>query len=311
MRYVPNLIHSKSKVLPDYFKGDVYQPRQQNDLLTALGWIFSVCFFIGAIIMIKHPALTLVLGLLGFVLLPPGHRWIERTLRFRMTAKIKSVFCAVLLLGAVPLTNYYSQIDVQEENELKLQAEKAAHEKLLADKKDAQRKDSLSFYIQESQTLQKKHKTEDALKKLNYAMSFAVSDAELKLVSKEQTGILATKAIALVKAGNYKAALPELTNLISKDAGNSDLRYNRAICYNKTGKIQEAVTDLKAAIQFGNKDAGKLHDKINPIKKRVTGYVTRCCDGSTSNASGRGACSHHGGVCNWNEPIYEEYRKYE
>jgi energy-coupling factor transporter transmembrane protein EcfT len=38
-------------------------------------------------------------------------------------------------------------------------------------------------------------------------------------------------------------------------------------------------------------------------------YVTRtvganCCDGSTSNATGRGACSHHGGVCSWAVEYY-------
>jgi uncharacterized lipoprotein YehR (DUF1307 family) len=25
----------------------------------------------------------------------------------------------------------------------------------------------------------------------------------------------------------------------------------------------------------------------------------KCCDGTTSSATGRGACSHHGGVCEW------------
>lgn len=129
-------------------------------------------------------------------------------------------------------------------------------------------------------------------------------------ITKEQINISSIKTFDLVKAGKYQKALPELNNLIAQDVTNSDLLYNRAICYSKSGKIQEAVNDCKAAIQLSNKDAEKLHDKINPIKKRVSYYITRCCDGGTSNAKGRGACSGHGGVCNWNEPVYEEYRKY-
>ena len=39
-----------------------------------------------------------------------------------------------------------------------------------------------------------------------------------------------------------------------------------------------------------------------PVKEKET-YQVRvgaiCCDGSRSYATGRGACSHHGGVCEW------------
>jgi tetratricopeptide (TPR) repeat protein len=310
MRYLPNLIPDKFRVLPDYFKGSVYHPQQPNSISAILSWMISIIFFIAAIAMLNHPALTLLLGIIGFILLPPAHRWIERVLQFQMTNKIKGLLCAVLLFAVLPLKSYYKTIDIQEENELNFLAKKTADEKLIAEKKDTQRKDSLAYHLLQSQVLQKEHKSENALKKLEYAMTFASTEEEKKLISEEQVTILAAKAIALVKTGNYKKALPELTTLISKDTRNSDLLYNRAVCYNKTGKTQDAVTDLETAIKLGNKDAEKLYEKINPIKKRITGYVTRCCDGSTSNSSGSGACSHHGGVCNWNEPIYEEYRKY-
>ena len=38
----------------------------------------------------------------------------------------------------------------------------------------------------------------------------------------------------------------------------------------------------------------------------ITGYCTLCNDGtrSPSCATGKGACSHHGGVAEWNAPIY-------
>src|SRR5690606_41486298 len=108
---------------------------------------------------------------------------------------------------------------------------------------------------------------------------------------------------------------PETYTLSLHDAlpisSNDELLYSRALCYSKSGQTADAVRDCRKAMKLGNKEANKLHEKINPIKKRIAYYVTRCCDGTTSNAKGRGACSHHGGVCNWNEPVYEEYRKYE
>lgn len=311
MRYVPNLIPQTSKVLPDYFKGDVYHPRQESNLLNVIGWILGILFLIGAVVSIKHPVMTLLFGLLGFMLLPPGHRWIEKKLRFRFKTKIKSVAVAGLFIAAIPLTSHYSAIDKREAYEQQLREEKEKQEKLEAERRDQQRRDSLNFYIQASDKLEKAHKTDEAIKKLDYALAFASTETDKDLIAKERTGVLAIKTFDLVKAGKYKAAIPELNNLLQQDPNNADVLYNRALCYSKTGKTQEAVTDLKSAMQFGNADAEKLHNKINPIKKRVVGYVTRCCDGSTSYARGRGACSHHGGVCNWNEPVYEEYRKYD
>ena len=43
--------------------------------------------------------------------------------------------------------------------------------------------------------------------------------------------------------------------------------------------------------------------KKAPTPKPQRTYTTRvgaiCCDGTRSSATGRGACSHHGGVCEW------------
>ncbi len=312
MRYVPNLIPDKSKVLRDYFKGDIYEPHQQpNKLLTVLGWVFGVFFLIGAIASITHPVLTLVFGLLGFILLPPGHRWLERKLRFRFTTKAKSIVGAALFIGAMPLSSHYNDIDKQEALQLKVKTEQEQKTKAEAEKKEQERKDSLNYHIQLADKLEQEHKTDEATKQLEYALAFASTQADKDQISKERIGVSAIKTFDLVKAGKYQTALPELTSLIAQDGNSSNLLYNRAICYSKTGKIQEAVTDCKAAMQLGNSDAEKLHNQINPIRKRVAYYVTRCCDGTTSSSKGRGACSRHGGVCDWNEPVYEESRKYE
>jgi len=49
----------------------------------------------------------------------------------------------------------------------------------------------------------------------------------------------------------------------------------------------------------------KTHQETETTyKEQVTGYCTLCVDGtySPSCATGRGACSHHGGVAQWNAP---------
>src|SRR4030095_12099344 len=109
--------------------------------------------------------------------------------------------------------------------------------------------------------------------------------------SKQKVAISTTKIVTLIKAGKYNTVIPQLAGLILLEPNNADLYYNRGICYNKTGKIQEAVNDFRTAIELGSPNAEASFNKINPIRKRVIGYLTLCCDGSTSSSSGRGTCS--------------------
>ncbi|MFT3747041.1 MAG: tetratricopeptide repeat protein [Agriterribacter sp.] len=311
MRYVPNLIPENSKVLPDYFKGNLYKAAKKNPLRDTILWIIGVFFLIGALVSIKHPLMTLIFGLIGLILIPPGHQFIERKLKFRFAPKIKVITALALFIGSMPLANHYADVDQQISHQQKLAVEEAAKEKAIADQKEQQRKDSLVFYINQGNRLAKEHKIDEANKQLQYATAFAFLPIDKEQIEKEKTGITVIKILDLIKARKYQAALPEINELLNLDPSNSELIYNRAICYSKTGKIHEAVNDLKPLVHSGNTEAEKLYNKINPIRKRVAYYITRCCDGTTSNATGRGACSHHGGVCNWNEPVYEEYRKYE
>lgn len=60
--------------------------------------------------------------------------------------------------------------------------------------------------------------------------------------------------------------------------------------------------------------AEKTHvETTTSYKKETTGYCTLCSDGtySPSCATGRGACSHHGGVAQWNAPIYSNVPVYD
>ena len=55
------------------------------------------------------------------------------------------------------------------------------------------------------------------------------------------------------------------------------------------------------------------YETITTYERKITGYCTLCNDGTYSPtcATGRGACSHHGGVKEWNAPVYSEVPKKE
>lgn len=311
MKYIPNLIPEKSQVLKDYFKISKHSTQNSNHFLIFLRWFSGVFFLFFALASLKHPLLTLLFGFIGFMILPPGHKWIERKFRFCFTTKIKSIFGIVLFLFSIPLLGHYDTIDKKEAHLLKIKADEKEKIRVEFERKERIRNDSLIFYIDLTSKLTDKHKTDQALKQLKKANIFADLPEDKVKIEFERNNISFVKAFDFVKSEKYKSALPILDTLISKDQSRSDLFYNRALCYSKTGKIKEAVVDCLKAMQLGDKKADKLYNKINPIKRRIAYYVTRCCDGSTSGSTGRGTCSHHGGVCNWSEPVYEEYRKYE
>lgn len=311
MRYVPNLIPEKSKVLKEYFKGNVHTKKTSNSFQLFLSWLGGILFLLFALSTLKHPLLTLILGFIGFVLIPPGHNYMEKKFRFCFTTKIKTILTCGLFLFSIPILGHYNDIDKKEAQQLKLKKENEEKLRLIAERKEQIRNDSLIFYINASSKLADNHKTNEASKKLEKANSFAKLPVDHEKIIVEKNKISSIKTFDLVDSKKYNLAIPLLNELILKEGSNPKLFYNRAVCYSKTGRIKDAVKDCKTAINLGDKTAEKLYDKINPIKRRIAYYVTRCCDGSTSNATGRGACSHHGGVCNWSEPVYEEYRKYE
>ncbi|WP_343785849.1 hypothetical protein [Wandonia haliotis] len=162
--------------------------------------------------------------------------------------------------------------------------------------------DSLHFYTNIADSLFEKKKLKEGINFLDSALNFANYNDEIK--------ILKERVVHLVSLKRYEAAIEDYSTLIKSEEESKDYYFERAICYKNRNEIPLAVDDLRKAIRLGHEEADKLHNKINPIRKRISYYVTRCCDGTTSNSTGRGTCSHHGGVCNWSEPVYEEYRKY-
>lgn len=144
-----------------------------------------------------------------------------------------------------------------------------------------------------------------------FKQAIAMVDSALTLVTFERPNLHLKKANWFYELRLYKEAIEAYTLPFVTRLEMATTSLARARCYDKIGERQLAVNDLKIAVKLGNEDAIAFHDKINPELKRVAYYETLCCDGWISHSTGRGTCSHHGGVCNWNSPVYETHRKYE
>lgn len=309
MKYVPNLIPKENRVLTEYFKENTI--KKKNVLVSIINWFFGIFFILWALASLGHTLMFIIFGLIGLVLLPPSQRLIEKSLKFNLTAKLKTMICSTLFVISLPLLNYFSNEDKIAEVKQKLIDNKLKQNQIIAEKIENQRKDSLKFYINSIKNLSINHKSTEALNIMNYVSTLAKSETEKSELKTLNTLVIVNKTTDQIQNGNYKEALPEVEKMLINEPENSELIYSRALCFSKLGKIKDAVDDLKKAIRLGNDKAEKLHNTINPIKKKITGYETLCCDGTTSNNRGRGACSRHNGVCDWNHPVYQEYRKYE
>lgn len=313
MRYIPGLIPEKYKVRPDYFKSYPVSNRPFRTKATVISRLTAGVFFLFALMHLMHPPLFLLAGLLALGLLPSVHRWLEQKAQFNFTPVIKRTLYGIMLLPLSLLTVHYGRQDAKAAHKHFLQQQEVKRLATIAAIKDSIRK--VNFYTGISSLKQGQQNgslsEQQVLTALAGLDSMAVGTEEVRALTDIRFKIAKNSALQLVKSGKYRPAADALTTLLSQEPGDAELLYNRALCYDKLGETEMAVHDLRLAMKTGDISAEKYHDKINPVKKRVTGYVTRCCDGSISYAKGRGACSWHGGVCNWNEPQYETYRKYE
>lgn len=211
----------------------------------------------------------------------------------KFTIKLVILFlCFSSLVGCGGRDTVQIEKEEQEQKEFNLKYQKLEDARI----------DTLNQYIGKADNQFKIKKYSEGVLFLDTACKFA------NVV--EKNDIIARRATVLVDLKRYKDAINDYSLLIAKKVKEKDNYFLRAVCFKKIRKTQRAVDDLVQAISLGNADAEILHNKINPIRKRIAYYETLCCDGTTSDAKGRGACSHHGGVCDWNNPVYEEYRKY-
>jgi hypothetical protein len=113
-----------------------------------------------------------------------------------------------------------------------------------------------------------------------------------------------------INAFQYSSSIEKIKYLFSQDISNDKLYYLLGYSYENIGDKLSAIESYKISSDRGNTFATKKYEQLNPQKKRISHYVTLCCDGTISYSTGRGTCSWHGGVCEWNYPVYENYRDY-
>jgi tetratricopeptide (TPR) repeat protein len=288
----------------------LYNPKTKSSFLSVLNILAGLFFLLGILIIIRYPQLIAIFALLAMLSFPRLYRFLPNRIRSRITTHRATVLFGLLLCLAMYFLITGYEAKKKKEHVSNVLAEKAREKRVADNRIQKQRADSFNRYLDTAKTLLKSNKKEEALQKLEKASVFASSD-ERGMINSETEKLYNSLAEDLSGSGNYKGAIEMYSTLLTNNKTNPEYFYKRAVCYNRTGKTQEAVNDLKQAINLGDKPSQLLYEKINPIKKRVAYYVTLCCDGTHSNAKGRGACSHHGGVCNWNEPVYEEYREYQ
>lgn len=308
--FVPDLIPVRYRVLPELFTQSKEVEKKPASPITWIGFIF---FFSAAwAILFYSPVFSACLGLFALFFLPPFIGMLERRLRFAFTPGLKrKVFAALLAFSIVPAYKFPEKVRLLGE---KLEQERLAEirqkklqlerQRYLA-KKEELRKEALKQKIETAEQIIRRKKYPNAISLLEEVKTeLTPGDDDLK------RSVNYGMAEAYSKIGDFTKAIGILNDVLAVPDGQA--YYLRAICYQKTHKIEKAVADAYHAGQHGSQEGERLYQRLNPEHKRVVYYQTVCCDGSysPSNAKGRGACSHHGGVCNWNLPIYETYRKY-
>ncbi|PLK46179.1 hypothetical protein [Emticicia sp. TH156] len=300
-KYIPNLISKEYKILPDYFKESSLE-KKSNPLDVFKSALAIIFFFFSFVTIAIHFIFSLLLFLIGFIILPWGSSFLEKKVRFDFTTSLKlKVIGFISIFTIFTGDQFFDTIAEINERNRKVELKSIAEQQAI-NKTERLRKDSLGFYISYAHLYQKQKKYKKAINQLVNAQKFA-RNSEIDLI---YIGL----AEAYFEDKNFKKANENYDKLSNT---NSEIYYKKGICNNKIGNIRIALANFKRASELGSENADKEYNKLNPMIKYVVDYRTLCCDGtfSPSNAKGRGACSHHGGVCNWNSPVYETRRKYE
>lgn len=306
-KHNPDLIPDSSRVNLDKIIPPVEPPKKKKHWTYGIAILASILALSGfAATVSDKPWVAVILLLFAVFVHPAFQNKMETSLRFKMTWLFKTVLLFILLGSASGIFLHYTIVErnkaALELAEADKKAEKEKKEQIAKEQVQKQIAAKVDSFKTESDQQYKKGNSKAALSLLDSAIAYSSGD--------EKNNLLRKKADDQYSSGQYVAAIDGYTILLNDGVDRDDNYYNRALCYDRTGQRQRAVDDLKDAIDLGSQQAQKMYDQINPVQKRVSYYITRCCDGTTSSAKGRGACSHHGGVCNWNEPVYEEYRQY-
>jgi tetratricopeptide (TPR) repeat protein len=104
---------------------------------------------------------------------------------------------------------------------------------------------------------------------------------------------------------DYRDAIKHYKKYIEFDNSNANVLCNLGYCYNQLNSKSKAKEYYKFSADLGNIEACQQYRELTARTRYYTRSV--CCDGSTSSSTGRGTCSHHGGVCGIEHVPYKEY----
>ncbi|WP_419699460.1 hypothetical protein [Mucilaginibacter sp. NFX135] len=306
MPYQPDLIPKENSILPDYFNVKKAKSQSAKQKASPLAIFLSIIFIGSGLLTYHYLMIAALLLFCGLSFTSGGKRWMERSGRFTLTPKIRFLFCSTLIILCLPLSAYYSQKDKNEAMALAAVKQRARAFSADSLNKENIRRDSLAVYLRDPY----QQISMQSLNRLKSVSRFTYSGDEKENLRKTINQLTLKLVNRLITAGKYEQAVPIIDNELEHGMGGTELLYQRAICNLKSGHTGLAIGDLDAAKNAGYKPAERLYNKVNPIRRRIAYYETLCADGSSSSATGRGACSWHGGVAEWNHPVYEEYRKY-
>lgn len=284
----------------------LHEPDKKNGLLAIFSCLFWAALTLGLFVIIHNIVLAIVFMVIGLLLLSGIYKWLAGQFSLYMSVRSVTVLYCTLFFSAIVLLVWSALGDKKD----KIIAENIFQDPQNPYTIHQPNKDSFNHYFEAGKTSESLHNYESALKDFQHAEVFAPAE-DSKLLTVERAGALKLYAFELVKQAKYTEAASAYSQIIALTGGDAEAFYKRAQCYDANGKSQQAVTDLKKAMALGDKAAMLLHDKINPPKKRLIDIVTLCKDGTYSHAKGRGACSSHDGVKEWDHKVYEEYREYK
>lgn len=108
-----------------------------------------------------------------------------------------------------------------------------------------------------------------------------------------------------IKQNDYRDAVKRYMKYYQFDDSNANVLCNLGHCYAQLNNKSKAKEYYKLSAELGNSEACQQYRELTAKTKYYTRSV--CCDGSTSSSTGRGTCSHHGGVCGIEHVPYREY----
>jgi hypothetical protein len=120
-----------------------------------------------------------------------------------------------------------------------------------------------------------------------------------EIILRTYVGILLYNVRNYKNYKNYSLAVKEYSRILHKVHDpiiKSTIYYERSICHVGLEDTVSAVKDLRKAIKLGHEGAEAYHNKINPEIEVDDYTISICKDGHRSRCSGKGCCSHHGGV---------------